>query len=232
MTNRDEMEYVDAMLLLASDSLDDIERTRIAAGNRLAALDRKGIQDGNALTGATGLHTALLELEHQATLNLQRTVREHYLGTWIRRTVGIGEKQGGRLIGALGNPRWNYAEQRARRGPAELWAYCGYHVIDGAAPARRRGQRANWNGNAKMRAFLCAESAIKQAHSPFRSVYDAARRKHEDAVHQGPCVRCGPAGHPAATETPLSAGHQHARRLREVAKEILKDMYLAAPVLD
>jgi hypothetical protein len=95
----------------------------------------------------------------------------------------------------------------------------------GVAPTRARGQRANWSTTAKTRAYLVAESCIKQARSPYRAVYDDGRKKYEDALHPAPCKRCGPSGKPAETGSPLSAGHQHARAMRLVMKEILKDLW-------
>lgn len=119
----------------------------------------------------------------------------------------------------------------------------------GVAPKRARGQKANWSSTAKMRAFLIAESSLKQLDkatcpvdpetkaathaedcccSPFRKVYDDARRKYADAMHKQPCVRCGPAGKPAPTGSPLSDGHKHARALRAVSKELLKQLWREA----
>lgn len=103
------------------------------------------------------------------------------------------------------------------------------HRVDvGVAAKRARGQRANWSATAKMRAFLIAESCVKQRSSPYRKVYDDARDKYADAVHAVPCVRCGPAGKPAPEGSPLSDGHKHARALRAVAKAVLKDLWREA----
>jgi hypothetical protein len=147
---------------------------------------------------------ALLKIEHQATLALQRAVRKHPLGDWIKRTVGIGEKQGARLIAAIGDVSYNHAEDRPRRGPAELWAYCGFRPDQ----KRRKGVQSNWNAQAKMRAFLIAESCVKHTTSPYRAVYDQARASW------------------AGRET--SAGHQHNHALRRVAKAVLKDLFVEA----
>lgn len=258
------------LLALLADVLDDLERTRIANENRLRQLtrteaDSDGEERGFGLTldqpqvaALANVVDALGKLEHQSTLNLQRAVRKHPLGPWVKATVGVGEKQGARLLAAIGDPYWNTLYDRPRL-VSELWAYCGLHVHpvaqkvlesqhlcdDGAikqgdpghappeaqgrpagvAPTRARGQRANWSTTAKTRAYLIAESCIKQAHSPYRAVYDDGRTKYADAVHAAPCRRCGPSGKPADTGTPLSAGHQHARAMRLVMKAILRDLW-------
>lgn len=257
------------LLALLADALDDIERTRIANENRLRQLtrdqaDSDGEERGFGLTldqpqvaALADVVEALGKLEHQSTLNLQRAVRKHPLGPWVKATVGVGEKQGARLLAAIGDPYWNTLHDRPRL-VSELWAYCGLHVhlavqsmranqqaadgggkqgdpgqstpelhsaLAGVAPTRARGQRANWSTTAKTRAYLVAESCIKQARSPYRAVYDDGRKKYADATHTAPCRRCGPSGKPAAVGTPLSAGHQHGRAMRLVSKEILKDLW-------
>jgi hypothetical protein len=78
------------------------------------------------------------------------------------------------------------------------------------AAKRRKGQRANWSTTAKTRAYLIAESCIKQAQSPYRPAYDA-RRAHTDITHPE-----------------WTAGHSHNDAMRIVAKEVLKGLWLAA----
>lgn len=236
---------VDPLLILSAQALDDLEATRIANENRLRSLrDVYGLAGSSQEAEAAGLVDGLAKLEHQAELSLKRALRRHPLGPWVKRTVGVGEKQGARLLAAIGDPYWHPLHERPRL-VSELWAYCGYHVLRaggdlgqvrvgthhaaaGVAPARARGQRANWNADAKSRVWLIACSCIKQATSPYRAVYDGGRERYAEALHQVECRRCGPSGHPAATGTPLSAGHQHARALRLVSKAILRDLWAEA----
>jgi hypothetical protein len=236
----------DAELLIFADALDDLERVRIATENRVRSLRQmKGLAGSKEEARLQGMVEAICNLEHQAELDLKRVVRTHPLGPWVKRTKGVGEKQGARLLAAIGNPYW-HAQQNRPRTVSELWAYTGYHVVPGdpdhsgsgtqsppvgVAPFRRRGTKANWSSTAKMRAFLVAESCIKKSDSPYRPVYDAGREKYADAVHQVECKRCGPAGKPAQPGSPLSAGHQHARAMRLVSKAILRDLWIEAKAL-
>lgn len=97
------------------------------------------------------------------------------------------------------------------------------------APKRTRGQKANWNDEARKRAWLIATSCVKtSADARYRSIYDDTRAKYTDAAHTAPCVRCGPSGKPAAQGSPLSDGHKHARALRAIAKAVLKDLWVEA----
>jgi hypothetical protein len=238
----------DPMLGLFADVVDDLETVRIANQNRLRQLC-DDTEHGHGLTVdhpqvriLADLVASLEASEHQAVLALKRAMRAHPLGPWVKNTPGVGEKQAARLIAAIRDPYWNDLHGRPRT-VSELWSYCGFSVVHtgdhrvvdpqevnvaGVAPRRARGTKATWNQNARMRAYLVAVSCVKVAQSPYRDVYDTGRIKYAESVHAAACVRCGPSGHPAALGTPLSLGHQHARAMRLMCKEILRDLWREA----
>ena len=228
----------DGYLCLLADSLDDMERTRIAAENRVRSLtrnvpDEDGITRGLGLDArspevaqAIGLVEGLRAIEHGAELALKRAFRTHPLYPWVKAQKGLGDKQTARLLATIGDPYWNDLHNRPRT-VSELWAYSGYAVHDGHAQARRRGEKANWSAAAKMRAFLIAESCVK-AGGDYATTYRDARTKYEGATHEHECRRCGPTGKPAQPGSALSKGHPHARALRAVAKEVLKGLWIEA----
>jgi hypothetical protein len=271
----------DPFLSLAAETVDDLEKVRTACENRLRILigtvdddgnplpDKDGIVRAHGLAGhpdverLAGLTAALKDLEHSAVLDLQRRMRRHPLGAWVKSQRGIGEKQAARLLAAVGDPYWHTLND-APRTVSQLWAYCGLHTLpvghengdtqredaDGAhssdpghirsdvqlsparvAARRRKGVRSNWSSTAKMRAYLCAESCLKQlvkpcavpdgqkwaAHvagecrcSPFRVIYDARR------------------AHTSSTHPEWADGHSHNDALRIMSKAILKDLWRAA----
>jgi len=229
-------------LCLLSDSLDDIEALRIATDNRVRALTRNEEDSDGEMRGlgldarspevsrSMALAENIQALEHQATLDLQREVKRSPLYGWVARNKGVGAKQAGRLFAVIGDPYWNDLHDRPRT-VSELWAYAGYAVHFGHADRRAKGQKNNWNDKAKSRAFLMAQSCIKRLDGEYRKVYDAAREQYADAIHPHDCTRCGPKGKPALEGSPLSLGHQHARALRRVSKEILKDLWLEAKAI-
>lgn len=130
----------DPLLALAADVLDDLERVRVANENRLRQLtrdetDSDGEERGFGLTldhpdvaRLASLVEALAQAEREATKNLQRHMRKHPLGPWVKQQRGVGEKQAARLLAAIGDPYWNDLHNRPRT-VSELWAYTGYHVI-------------------------------------------------------------------------------------------------------
>jgi hypothetical protein len=205
-----QVDVAGADLAFACASLSDIESARIAMGNRLGAVQREAeaaesveILDSPEYKRAKLIFDALEHVEKLAELEVKRGVRRHPLGEWIKATIGIGEKQGARMITAIGDPTWNDAEDRPRRGPAELWQYSGHG--DPARSRRRRGQRVEFSPEVKMRVHLCAMSCIKQAHSPYRIVYDEARA--------------------AWADRDTTDGHKHNHALRLVGKAILLDLW-------
>lgn len=130
----------DPSLAFAADILDDLERTRNANANRLRVMtttgaDKDGIHRGFGFPPShpdvarlSAMVAKLDELVHDATLNLQRQMRRHPLGPWVKAQRGIGEKQAARLLAAIGDPYWNTLHDRPRT-VSELWAYCGLHTL-------------------------------------------------------------------------------------------------------
>lgn len=226
----------DSTLGVHADILNDLEQVRIANTNRYRILttttpDDDGQQRGHGLTTdhpeiakLAAIIEALKTAETDAVKNLERAMKRHPLGPFVAATPGLGLKQTARLLAAIGDPYWNDLHDRPRT-VSELWAYCGMHVTAGTAPRRQRGKKSNWSEDARKRLYVIAAAIPKFKTSPYEPVYRGARAKYEAAMHPAPCVRCGPAGKPAPEGTPLFPGHQHARAIRIVGKEILKDLW-------
>lgn len=190
----------DALLLILADAVDDLEKARIATDNRIRSLAQvKGLEDSPESKRLAQLRDGIAALEHSATLDLQRAMRAHPLGAWVKATVGIGEKQAARLLAAIGDP----AE---RPNPAKLWQYAGHG--DPARSKLRKGQPVEHSPTAKMRTRLIANSCIKQAHSPYRAVYDRERAKWADRD--------------------TTDMHKHNHALRVVGKAVLLDLWREA----
>lgn len=232
------MSLADPFLALASDVLDDTERTRIANENRFRQLIRPaGEMDADGNNSGFGLPADhrnvkrlaalvqdLCEIEHQATLNLQRLMREHPLSGWQKIQRGVGEKQFARFLATIGDPYW-HAEQDRPRLVSELRSYCGH---GDATRRRRKGMTqeealAMGSPDAKMRLHLITESMLKANN---REVYDKRKVNTEGRLHAIACVRCGPSGKPAQPGSPWSDAHRHADALRITGKMFLLDLWI------
>lgn len=209
---------------------------KLANENRLRQLtrteaDKDGLNRGFGLSvdhpdvaRLANLVERLKQDHAMAEDNLRQIMRAHPLGQWCKQTAGVGEKRLARLLAAVGDPFWNDLHDRPRT-VSELWAYCGYDVRNGVAARRKRGELANWNDAARMRARLIALSCVMAKSSPYNPVYYQAREKYADGKHDYECIPCGTKGRPAQPGTALRDGHKHARALRAVAKEVLKDLW-------
>lgn len=226
----------DPLLSLAADVVDDLESNRIANENRLRQLTRTEPDEDGEMRGfgldvtnpnvarLSAIVDSMREMEHAATLNLQRAMKAHALGPWVQETRGVGLKQAARLLACIGDPYWNTLHERPRT-VSELWSYCGMAVTpEGNGPRRRKGMKVNWNPDARMRVRMIAESIVK-AGGPYRLVYDERKADTEGRVHAVECPQC--VGSSKVGE-PWRPGHRHADALRVVGKEVLKDMWLEA----
>ncbi len=230
----------DPFLALAADVLDDAERTRIANENRLRQLTRSeadsdGEERGFGLDEShpdvarlAALVDMLKKIEHQAGLNLNRLLRQHPLGPWVKAQKGIGEKQAARLLAVIGDPYVN--EQTGEiRTVSQLWSYCGH-----GDPSRRKFKGMTQadlftlgNPVAKSRVWLIS-CAVLKAQGPLSVVYYDRKAATEGRLHAATCVRCGPSGKPALEGSPWSDAHRHADALRITGKTILRDLWLEA----
>lgn len=221
--------------------IDDLEGLRIGLANRkrilvtpLDEVDKDGkrrgfgvpVDDVELLGPIDAVLSGSGELEKIAIKAVQRYIKGSTWQAWLDnpRTKGVGAKQLARLLGAIGDPYWHTAEDRPRL-VSELWSYCGMAVRDGVAPRRKRGEKSNWSEDARKRAWLIASSCVKSG-GHYRDIYDAAKLRYANAVHDHECIRCGPSGKPAQIGTPISDGHRHARGLRAVMKAVLRDLWL------
>lgn len=241
-------------LAFMAQQLDDIEEMRKATANRLRALtrtdeDKDGEIRGLGLTTddpsvqlLTNWLATLDQVEHQTTLMLQKLMRKHPLGPFVKTLKGVGDKQAARLVAAIGDPyirpeivtEDDTTEPARPRMVSELLAYCG--LTPGAR--RRKGEVSRWNATARMRAWNVIDSCMKQtagetrehtcirddagwlkhtddcACSPYRVVYDDARRRYADAVDSN-----GKA---------LPDAHKHARAQRLMMRALIKDLWAEA----
>jgi hypothetical protein len=237
-----------ATIRTLGDLLDDLERTRIANANRIAAVER---EYGEGLPHLEVVSKSLAAVEHQAELELKRAWRRHPLAPWADEIKGCGEKLIARLVAVIGDPcvgyhgHWEVSEEAGGtkrrtwvvdepfdRNPAKLWAYCGHGdpARAGQVPKGATQEELFKRGNpeAKKRVYLLASQFRRTPGSHYREVYDAAREKYAERVHAKPCIRCGPAGRPAPIGSPWSLGHQDAAALRYVGKVFLLDLWKAA----
>ncbi|MDQ6524286.1 hypothetical protein RB608_11775 [Nocardioides sp. LHD-245] len=250
-----QLSLADPFLALAADVLDDAERNRIANENRLRQLTRSetdsdgeergfGLDETHPDVARLAAIVGMLEkVEHQASLNLQRMLRAHALGPWVKAQKGVGDKQAARLLAVIGDPYLGPDGQP--RTVSQLWSYCGH---GDPSRKRRKGMTqddlfALGNPVAKSRVWLISCAVLKSGGGEQKAtavpvstvlapslaaVYYRRKAATVGRAHAADCVRCGPSGKPALVGTPWSDAHRHADALRVLGKTILRDLWIEA----
>lgn len=183
----------DPVIATTANALSEVENMRKGMANRVRELTSLRVDPDDVLRGGgltedhpqvaalTAVRDAMAAQEKVMTLSLQKAVRSHPLGPWVKAQNGLGEKTIGRVLGVVGDPYWNVLHNRPRT-VSELWAYCGLHVLDGEGARRKKGVKANWSTEAKTRVWNCVDPIIKNRNSPYRKTFDD-RREHTAVTH-------------------------------------------------
>lgn len=197
--------------------LNTVERSRVAVANRLRSLPPT---DQEALAGVVD---ALKDEESFVASLLVNAVNDSPYAEFVARHRGIGAKQLGRFVGAIGSDiHWNPIRDRPR-SLRELWAYCGLHTQGGVAVVPAERGRANWSSEAKIRVVRMAIQVLKrgQPGDYYRDIYYFRRTETSRRLHQAPCASCG-----VGQGKPWSPRHQHFDALRITAKEIARGVWI------
>lgn len=200
-------------------------------------------------TQAAEHYAAVEKLFSGAMVKELRTCAPIEILAWREGAKGVGEHLLARLLGVIGDPyaarpqAWQEREGASGgrddprrvlvagepfiRNLGKLWAYCG---VGDPARKRKTGMSSEdgaalGNPKAKTIMFLLAESCVKQPTSRYAQVYAGAREKFEGRIHVRACPQCKGSSAPG---DPWRPGHQHQAALRQVAKEILRDLWAAA----
>lgn len=177
-----------------------LQKSRIAFGNRVSALDR-GADEADAAGRAIieKWFARFEELEAEADADLAELVKEIAIVRQMRAVKGVGPTLSAKIVAMIDIGRADTV--------SALWRYAGYAVIDGARERPVRGEKLHYNSRLKTALYLLAGSFLK-ANSPYRQIYDDAR------AHYG-------ANRPDWTD-----GHRHAAAMRKMIKIFLSHLWV------
>lgn len=216
---RDDLALLHAMIGHYARLLWDMQQTRVAMGNRVSAMERDGIGE-DWRQPATKIVKELKSVESGVNRQLESLMKRHPLREWIERTPGIGLGGIARVLGVTGSLD-NFPNI------AKLWAYLGMHVVDGIAPKRKRGQKANWSADGRKICYQLADAIVKQRNSPYRAHYDTKKAEYLERERTG-ASEC-PFGqvHKDKSGKVFKCGlaHAHNAAMRYAVKQMLKEMW-------
>lgn len=215
MTTRTKMysTLIPPNLSMLAATLDDLENDRIRIDNRVRSMKAEGAnKTDDTFILLSNLADEKLTHEKLVIKELNKTLKSCDLHPWIKAQKGLGDKTVARLLHSIGDPYWHNVEERPRT-VSELWAYVGYRVDAGQTQQRRKGVQSNWNGEARKRIYLIAETCMKTGTkgggvSRYRQIYLDRRART------------------AVTRPTITDGNSHADALRVLGKEILKDLWI------
>lgn len=146
----------------------DVQGTRLAATNRVRAAVSAGLSADLAreMTDWIDLRMDRQEAELKA-LVMAEIKQEPLWQNWLKGVKGVGPCIAGGLMAWAGDCS-NFDTV------SKLWAWSGLHVLDGHAPRRERGVRANWNPVMRTLAWKASKSFVLSGRG-YRALYDAEK---------------------------------------------------------
>jgi len=164
------MEVTDLRLL--TRQFYSYQKMRLAMANRVRAYQSYDLEIPHAVQS--------LDIMNNFEAELKRLVEQAVIGLpiydqWLSKIKGIGPMLSAGLISELVRPD---------KCPtvSSLWAYSGYHVKDGKAPRRKKGEAANWNPRLRMLGYKIGQQFIRTTRGDGcfgRKLYDEYRAYYE-----------------------------------------------------
>lgn len=207
----------------------DIQKTRVATGNRLDSMYEI---DKNIMK-------TLETLEDYISKEIKNEVHEHPIWNyWLKDVKGIGEIFSAQLIsliyGQVHTPECQekrdayYSKKEKGEGKraekyececpvvgigrfpmvSSLWKYAGLHVVNGKAPKRKKGEKVTWNPRLRSVCYNIGKSFVMVGKGgPYRAHYDEMKAEEFEK-------------HPEITK-----GHADARARRKAVKLFLSHLF-------
>ena len=194
-----------ALVRRLADSYDDIQRLRIAIGNRLVKLGRDE-QVGDAhMDELTSLADDLAKHEASMAAAMRSEVHAHIMGDWLVAHRGIAEQSAATIIATLERrPHWSgcrapKVKDRCDAAPAEFDAWNGagppfcphstwidpkhpssFWKFCGLYPGARkeRGKVSEFNGYARVRMYRIATNMIRSGNEEYGAIYRQAKQRY------------------------------------------------------
>ena len=128
---------------------------------------------------------------------------------WLSKIEGVGPTLGAYIVSWL-DP---YKAPR----PSSFWRYAGLHVVDGRAPVRRKGEKADWNHRLRSKLLgVLGDQFVKRPQSTYGRIYRDYKHRLE---HHAQWRQTTP-------------GHRHRAAIRYAVKMFLKDLWMEWRLLE
>ncbi len=142
----------------------DVQKTRIAAEHRIRKAGEHGLSEASVEVLMDWVNERMGKQETELKAMVLKRIKEEPLWKqWLEGVKGVGPCIAGGLMAWIGDcSRFDTV--------SKLWAYCGMHVVDGEAPRRKRGEKANWNGTLRTLCWKAGQSFVRVGQG-YRDLY-------------------------------------------------------------
>lgn len=177
-----------------------LQKSRIAFGNRVSALER-GADAADETTAKimAKWHERFEELEKEADKDIAALVGDIAIVQQLTEIKGIGPMLAAKVVAMIDIERCETTSQ--------LWRYAGYGVVEGQRERPMKGEKLHYNMRLKTTLYLVATSFLR-AGSPYRAIYDSSKAMYE------------------ANRPDWTKAHIHAASMRRMIKVFLNHLYV------
>jgi len=144
-----------------------VEKVRIATQTRLSHLKIQGTVDPET----EELFIELKRLEKYVDGKAEGWVLSHPASYWFLLIKGVGLENIAKVIAPIDITKAHY--------PSSLHKFFGYHVVNGFAPKRQKGEKTDWNFEQRVFANRLATSLIR-GKGKFYQYYLQEKKKYEE----------------------------------------------------
>ena len=194
------------------DTALSVEKLRVACQIRATHLGLQGRKNEET----EKLIAMLVDVEEYVDGQLATWVISHPAYHWFSRVKGIGKENIGKVIGMVD----------IEKAPtiSSLWKFAGYHVEDGKAPKRKKGELNAYNARLRTMCWRLGSSLMRAS----GCFYDHYIKEKEAIVlryeSEGWLVKAGIKDDFGKKR--ISAGHVHNMALRKMIKLFLACLWL------
>lgn len=148
-----------------------LQKSRIAFGNRLGAIERgEDIVSNGTMALLERWYERFDKLEKEIDDDIRELVDGAILIEYMIAVKGVGPILAAQAISMIDIERANTV--------SALWRYSGFGVVDGKAERLIKGKKSRYNKRLKNICLKIATSLLR-ANSPYRQIYDDAREYYE-----------------------------------------------------
>ena len=160
----------------------DLQEARIGIENRLREAFGGTEEDRKLIAKRENISLKRREEENLVASKITKLVHQEPIWTnWLKGVRGIGEIITSQMLGMV-----SYCENFDKR--SSLYHYMGYHVKDGHAPKKTRGEHIDWNPNGRKLGYNIAKCFVRTT-GPYRALYDNYKERYTQRMKAGtlPC---------------------------------------------